>query len=217
MSVEGQTQEASEKKQNDKEFNFRALEAKFKKEIESERQERMKLQQQLEERQTRHVEEEEDTEPYVDNKKLEKKLANFGKQTEQKTQSAIQQAVQNAIYEERKQMWMEQNPDFYDVMQSSAQKLLEKAPEVAKTILRMPDNFERQQLVYHNIKAMGLDKPEAKPQSIQEKIDANRRNPYYQPSNIANTPYQSTGDFSDEGKKKSYEQMQKLKNSLRLG
>lgn len=219
MSVEAQqsvTQE-QDKKQNDKEYNFRALESKFKRELESERQERMKLQHQLEEKQTRVVEEEEDGEPYVDHKKLEKKLANFGKQTEQKTQSAIQHAVQNAIYEERKQMWIEQNADFYDVMQSNAERFLQKAPEVAKTILQMPDNFERQKLVYYNIKAMALDKPEVKQPSVQDKIDANRRNPYYQPTNIANTPYQSGGDFSEEGKKKAYEQIQKLKNNLRLG
>jgi hypothetical protein len=61
-----------------------------------------------------------------------------------------------------------------------------------------------------------LDKPKKTPPSIQEKIDQNRRSPYYQPSGMANSPYSSHGDFSHEGQKQAYEKMQALKKSLRL-
>jgi len=51
-------------------------------------------------------EDEDETDPYVDHKKLNKKLAKFGEQSKQQTQSEIQKAVQVAIHEERKQTWL---------------------------------------------------------------------------------------------------------------
>jgi len=88
--------------------------------------------------------------------------------------------------------------------------------ELADTILSMPEGFERQKLVFKSIKALGLHKPEVKQQSIQDKIDANKRSPYYQPSGIGTAPYASQGDFSDGGKKNAYQKMQELKNNLRI-
>lgn len=217
MSVEVQTQVEPEQKQNDKELNFRAFEAKKNKEIEAERAERFRLQKELEDLKQRinQKDEEEDYDPYIDTRRLEKKLARFGQQTEEKTTTKIQQAVQEAIYTEKKQAWLDANPDFYDVMENNVKKLMEKAPEISKSILSMPDNFERQKLVYNTIKTMGLDKPEQKSPSIQDKVDANRRSPYYQPSSMGTAPYAPTGDFSDAGKKRAYEEMQKLKQSMR--
>ncbi len=113
--------------------------------------------------------------------------------------------------------WLESNPDFYETLQQHAEKLPQRAPKLAESILRMPDSFERQQLVYNNIKALGLDKPQPKESSIQEKIDANRRAPYYQPTGVGSAPYASAGDFSSSGQKNAYDKMQELKNRLRLG
>jgi hypothetical protein len=79
----------------------------------------------------------------------------------------------------------------------------------------MPDTFERQKLVYKNIKAFGLDRPEAKQPSIQEKIDSNKRSPYYQPSGVGSAPYASAGDFSASGQKQAYDKMKELQNRLR--
>jgi hypothetical protein len=120
------------------------------------------------------------------------------------------------LQSEKQSTWLNTNKDFYEVMQN-AEKLAQRDPELAETILRMPEGFDRQKLVYANIKALGLHKPEEKQPSIQEKIDANRRNPYYQPSGIAAAPYASAGDFSASGQKNAYEKMQELKNRLRLG
>ena len=118
--------------------------------------------------------------------------------------------------QEKQESWIENNPDFYDTLQEHADKLVKKTPQLAKTILQMPDNFERQKLVYLNIKELGLDKPETKQQSIQEKVDANRRSPYYQPSGVATAPYAQVGDFSQSGQKNAYQKMQELKKQLRI-
>lgn len=215
MSEELQSIAVSEQKPNDKEYNFRAFEAKMKKELEAEREKNQLLQKELEERITSR-EVEEDNEPYVDNKKLHRELNNFGKKAKEESKTEIKQVVQQAIYEERKQAWLDNNPDFFEVMEKSTPKFMERAPEVAKTILQMPDNFERAKLVYHNIKALGLDKPEQKQTSIQEKIDANRRSPFYQPSGVASAPYAAVGDFSSAGQKNAYEKMKEAQSKLRI-
>ncbi len=207
-----------ENKPNDKELNFRALEAKLQQEriarAESEKA-RMELEIKLKERAQQSHDDDDDDDPYVDRRKLEKKLARFGEQTKQQTQGEIQKAVQQAIYEERKQNWVKSNGDFYDVM-GHADKLYAADPELAETILEMPEGFERQKLVYKNIKALGLHKPAEPKTSIQDKIDANRRSPFYQPSGIGAAPYQPAGDFSPAGQKAAYQKMQELKKSLRI-
>jgi hypothetical protein len=208
-----------ENKPNDKELNFRALEQKYQRQLEQERAARMEAeriaQEAQQKRQSSNDDDDDNDEPYVDHKKLNKKLAKFGEQTQKQTQSEIQKAVQTALAEERQQNWLKNNSDFYEVMQH-AEKFAQKDPELAETILNMPEGFERQKLVYKNIKALGLHKPEIKQPSIQEKVDANRRSPYYQPSSVGTAPYSQGGDFSSSGQKNAYEKMQDLKARLRL-
>lgn len=207
------TSSPEQSKPSDKELNFRALEARYEKKLQEERQARLDLEKRLS--QSHQVEEDDSDEPYVDHKRLEKKLNKFGQQTMQQTQTEIKNAVQSAIYEERKQAWLDSNSDFYDVMQH-AQKFAESDPKLAQTILEMPEGFERQKLVYYAIKSKGIDKPAPKQPSIQEKIDANRRSPYYQPSGVGTAPYASQGDFSAQGQKQAYEKLQELKRNLRI-
>ncbi len=205
-----------ENKPSDKELNFRQLEAKYQRQIEIERQARMEAEKRADEAARKHSDDDDDDdEPYVQKKRLEKKFAQFGEQTQKQTQNEIQRAVQVALTEDRKQNWLKQNSDFYDVLKN-ADKLAQRDPELAESILEMPEGFERQKLVYKNIKALGLDKPEQKAPSIQEKIDSNRRSPYYQPSGMGTAPYASVSDFSDVGQKQAYEKMQDLKNRLRI-
>lgn len=213
-----QPNQTQETKPSDKELNFRALEAKYQRQLEQERQEKERLQRELEEKSKVSLSRDEDDgeeEPYVDHKKLEKKLNKFGQSTKSEIQKAMEQAKNSAKDELKKELWLEGNPDFYDVLQH-AEKFAQKAPKLAEIILRMPEGFERQQLVYQNIKELGLHKPEQKQPSIQEKIDANRKSPYYQPTGISNAPYAQAGDFSPSGQKNAYEQMQKLKQQLRI-
>jgi hypothetical protein len=201
-----------EQKQNDKELNFRALEAKFKRELEEERNARLELEQKLKQA----PQDDDDTdEPYVDHKRLNKKLSKFGENTQGEIQKAMEIAKHTAKEELRQELWLENNPDFYDTLKH-AEKFAEKAPRLADSILRMPEGFERQKLVYQNIKALGIDQPEKKQQSIQEKIDSNRRSPYYQPSGVGTAPYASQGDFSTTGQKNAYAKLQELKNNLRI-
>ena len=116
--------------------------------------------------------------------------------------------------EERKNSWLKNTPDFYEIM-GHAQAFAERDPELAETILSMPEGFERQKLVYKNIKALGLHKKEEPRASIQDKIDQNKRSPYYQPSGMGAAPYAAAGDFTPSGMKNSYAKMQELKNRLR--
>lgn len=219
MSVPSQENQPSQQN-SDKEFNFRRQEQMYKSQIEAERQERARVEAELQEFKSRsqsksHDEDDDDSEPYVDNKKLKKAFNQFGEQTKQNTASIVQQEVQKALHEERRQNWLRNNPDFQEVM-GHAQKFAETDPDLAETILEMPEGFERQKLVYKNIKALGLHKPQEKAPSIQETIDKNRKSPYYQPTGVGTAPYASQGDFSSSGKKNAYDKMQELKNRLRI-
>lgn len=203
-----------ENKASDKEINFQRMREKYERELAAERAEKERLSRELESKHKPQVDDEEDdSDPYVDHKKLNKKLAKFGQQTKQETQSEIQKAVQSALHEERKQNWIKNNPDFYDVLQY-AEKFAQADPDLAETILEMPEGFERQKLVYKNIKALGIHKPKPPEQSIQQKVDANRRSPYYQPSGVGSAPYSTSGDFSPAGQKNAYEKMKELKARL---
>lgn len=215
MTVPQDNQEQTvDTRQQDKEFNFRALQ----RQLEMERSEKERLAKELEARKSPPLDDDDDDdEPYVAHKKLDKKLAKFGQQTMQQTQSEIQKAVNTALQKERENNWLEQNKDFHDVMQPAMlQKFMDAKPDLVQNILAMPDTFERQKLVYANIKALGIDKPPSKEPSIQDKVDANRRNPYYQPSGVGTAPYASSGDFSAQGQKQAYDKMQELKNRLRI-
>lgn len=214
---QNQPQTPSEQKVSDKELNFRALESKYQQQLAAERAEKERLMNELNSRQqpVKVEDEDDDDEPYVDKKRLKKEQAKFGQQIKQETQSEIQKAVQKALYEERKQNWVKSNPDFYDIMQH-AERIVQDDPDLAESILEMPDTFERQKLVYRTIKSKGFHKPVEKASTIQDKIDANRRSPYYQPSGLGTAPYNQSADFTDHGQKQAYEKMQALKKQLRL-
>jgi len=221
MTATQQTQVTQEQKPNDKETNFRlqekALQEKYERQLAQERQARLELEKKLQEQQSRAKDDDDDdSEPYVDHKKLNKTLSKFEQNTMQKTQTEIQKAVQQAKEEARKEAWLEQNPDFFDVLQN-AERFAQKAPNLAKTILNMPEGFERQKLVYENIKTLGLDQAEKAPPSIQETIDKNKKSYFYQPSQNGTPPYNgNTYDCSPQNQKAQYEKMMELKKRLRL-
>jgi hypothetical protein len=157
-------------------------------------------------------------EPYVDHKSLDRKLKKFEASMDQRIDKKAEEKARVLMEQERRSNYLKQKQDFDQVMtQEMMQKLVAKDPELAETILEMPDGFARQKLVYHAIKAIGLDKKEEPKKSIQETIEKNRRSPYYQPSGGATPPYDSAGDYSDAGKKNAYEKMQALKSKMRLG
>lgn len=209
-------QESQDQPRNDKEFNFRRQEQMYKRMLEekeariTEMEQAIKTQGSL----SSH-DDDDDNEPYVDHKRLNKKLAKFGEQTLKQTKSEIQNAVSQALKEEKKENWLRTNSDFFEVMKH-ADRLAEEHPHLAETILQMPEGFERQKLAYSNIKALGLHQPRNKEPSVQEKIEANRRSPYYQASSVGSSPYAGVGDYSPVGQKSAYDKMQELKSRLRL-
>jgi hypothetical protein len=217
MTDTTQTIQAQDQKTPDKEQNFRALEQKYQRALEAERAARIEAERLVQEskRNNQSDEDDDDSEPYVDHKRLNKKLEKHGQSLQQQTQSDIKKAVNQAISEERQQNWIKQNPDFYNVLQH-AEKFANHDPELAETILQMPEGFERQKLVYKSIKALGLHQEKAKEPSMQERIDANRRSPFQPNSGVGSAPYSSQGDFSSSGQKNAYDKMQELKNRLRL-
>lgn len=225
-AVDTQTGANQEQKISDKEFNFRQIEKQLKEAREAQNREslrRAELEKEIENikamaLQRNQVQEEDDdgSEPYVDYKKLNKTLSKFGQSTQSEIQKAMELAKQKAKEELKQEMFLDSKPDFYDTIRDHANRLYEVAPELANSILSMPDNFERQKLVYHNIKSLGLDRPQQKESSVQEKINANRRSPYYQSSDISTAPYASSGDFSKSGQENAYKKMQELKKRLAI-
>lgn len=205
-----------EVKPSDKELNFRKQEQMFQRQL-AERDNRINEMQKLIEsvKQQPAQEEEADDEPYVDHKRLNKTLSSFEKKLEQKIEQKAEERARSLLEQDKKDRWLKQNPDFYDILQH-ADKFAEKDPDLAESILDMPDTFERQKLVYKNIKALGVHKPAENKPSIQDKVDANRRSPYYQPSGVGTAPYASGGDFSPTGQKAAYNKLQELKNRLRI-
>jgi hypothetical protein len=212
-----QESQAQEQKPSDKELNFRALQAKYERQLQESNAEKERYKQELEQKARLPYKDndDEDDEPYVAQKKLDKRLAQFGQNTQSEIQKAMEVAKHAAKQELRQEMWLESNSDFYDVLQH-AEKFAQKAPQLAESILKMPEGFERQKLVYQNIKTLGIDKPEQKQATIQDKIDANKRSPYYQPSGVGAAPYAQVGDYSEGGQKQAYEKMQQLKKQLRI-
>jgi len=215
MTVPTQENQTQANQPTDKELNFRALENRYKAQLEQERQARLEAEQKIQQYSQRPQDEEEDTEPYVDHKKLNRTLAKHGQTTQSEIQKAMEYAKQAAKEELKQEMWLENNPDFYEVLKH-ADKFADRSPKLANSILRMPEGFERQKLVYENIKELGIDKPAAKIPTIQDKIDSNRRSPYYQPSGVGTSPYSSQSDFSASGQKTAYEKMKALQKNLNI-
>lgn len=219
-----QVQSNDQPKVSDKELNFRKQEEVFKRQIEQERLARQQLEERLaqverEKQQSSQRSEPDDDdlndEPYVDKRSLSKRLNKFEQQLETKIDQKAEAKARKLMEEERKSSWLRNNPDFYDIMQH-AQTLAEKHPDVAESILEMPESFARQQLVYKQIKALNLHKKDAPGPSIQDKIEQNRRSPYYQPSGIGTAPYASQGDYSPSGQKNAYDKMKELQKKLRI-
>ena len=210
--------QVQENKPSDKEINFRKIEEKHRRELAD-------MQARLEETERKVMQaqshndddDKDDDEPYVGHKRLEKKLSNFERKLEEKIDKRAEEKARMLIGQKEEEDWIKNNSDFSDVLrEENLMKLVNKAPGLAESIKRMPDGIEKQKLVYNTIKSMGLDKPEQKQQSIQEKVDANRRSPYYQPSGVGAAPYSSVGDFSDAGQKNAYSKMKELQKRLRI-
>jgi|SRR5579863_2691237 len=222
MTVPSQETQAQTEavKTNDIETNLAKQRKHYERQLEQERAARQQAEERIaalekSNKPPSNEDDDDDSEPYIDKKRLQKTLNRVIPQVKAEAKDDVRQEVQRALTEERRVNWVKSNPDFQEVM-SHAQVFADKYPEEAETILNMPEGFERQKLVYLAIKRQSLHKkPEPEP-SIQAKIDANRKSPYYQPSGVGTSPYAAAGDFSPAGQKNAYAKMQELKNKLRI-
>lgn len=206
-----------------KEYNF----AQLRKQLEAEKAEKLRIQQEsrsLADRlakleKAREVpDDDQSDEPYVDHKRLDRRLQKFETILEEKFEKKVEMKAREIVEQERQQAYIKQNPDFHTMMSAENIEAFANAhPQIAERLLRMPDNFDRQALVYEQMKVLNASKKEAEKPSIQEKIDQNRRGPFYRPTGIGNAPYSQVGDFSPAGQKNAYEKLQQLKAGLRLG
>lgn len=163
-------------------------------------------------------EDESSDEPYVDEKRLNKKLAKQEQKYEKMIDEIAERKARSLLEQQKQHEFLRANPDFHDILSPEMiQKLAIKHPEIAEPLAEMPEGFSRNKLLYQNIKALGLHKKEEPKQSIQQTIEQNRRSPYYQPSGVGTAPYAAAGDFSQTGQKNAYQKLQELKNRLRLG
>lgn len=220
MTAPEENQAPQEQQPSNKELNFRKQEAMYQRQLDQERAAREQLQRELEEARAarqRQPEPEDDAsdEPYVDHKKLARQFSSFERKMDEKIDKRAEEKARTMVAQEKRESWLRNNPDFYDVLQN-ADKFASHDPELAETILQMPEGFERQKLVYKNIKALGLHKAPEPKSTIQDKVDANKRSPYYQPTGVGSAPYAAAGDFSPSGQKNAYQKMQELKNKLRI-
>lgn len=213
MTTQTDNQAQTEQKSNDKEVNFAQMRQKYERELAA-KNAQIEEMQRAAQKPVAQEDDDDDSDPYIDRKKLKKEQARLQQNIKQETSSEIQRAVNQALGEERKSNWLKQNADFYEVLQH-AEKFAQQDPDLAETILQMPEGFERQKLVYKNIKALGLHKPEVKQTSVQDKIDANKRSPYYQPSGVGSSPYAQVADCSPAGQKAAYAKMKELQARIR--
>lgn len=217
-----QEAQQTQKSGNDKEYNF----AQVRKQLEAERLEKLEWQRRAQEAekaretlQKKPVDEDDDIsdEPYIDEKRLQKKLAKFEERFSRKVDEQAEAKARTLIEQDRQNSFLKSNPDFHEILKEEViQKFAEKHPEIAEPMLEMPNNFARQKLLYQNIKALGVNKPPESKPSIQDTIDKNRRSPYYQPGGAATPPFASQGNFSEAGQKDSYQKMKELQKRLRI-
>ena len=230
MSTETQNNQPTENKNEVIETNLAKQRQMYERKLEQERLEKQQLAERIaaieavnKERQhrsnTNDSDDTEDSEPYVDHRKLHREFDKFQRRLEETFDKKAEAKAAAMIEQERMNNYVKQNSDFNQIMENGEliQKFADKYPALAENILRMPQNFDRQKLVYENIKALGVDKPEQKQPSVQEKIDANRRSPYYQPSGVGTAPYAQQGDYSPSGQKNAYQKMKELQSKLRMG
>ena len=154
-------------------------------------------------------------EPYIDQKTFKKKISREKESIKKEIREEVRAEMRQTLEEEKAREYIKQNKDFESMMsQEVLQKFVDTHPKIAEAILKMPDGFDRQRLVYENIKALKVtEKPPES--SVQKKIDDNRRSVFYTPPSGATPPYAPTGDYSPAGQKAAFAKLQEMKSRLR--
>ena len=210
--VQEQIEKASDKDQNF--ANLRRQKDRAEQMIESERAERLRLQEELNElKSARQVPQEQDIEsddPYIDKRTLDKILARerevYRKEADQLARSALEEQKKKEFMPRLQAEYSDFNEVFTD---QNLEKLQEINPIAAGKILKMTDPYEQRERAYELIKANGIHKKAAPQKSGQELVDQNKGKIFYTP-NTASSGGATMGDFSESGRKQSYGQMKEL-------
>lgn len=212
--------EATEKRTESEGHFAKLRQAKEKAEYvaEQERQERLRLQQEIDSLRNKHLnpsqdEDDEDDVSYVDSKFLKKTI----KKLESDFERRVEEKLSKKLDDENRRNFMfklkSEYQDFDQVLtEETAAKLEQANPKLAAMILNIPDEYQRRAMAYEAIKTAGLHKkaePKEK-ESIQEKINQNQRSLYYIPPATGHSSSEVGADFSKEGRKAAYEKLKKL-------
>ena len=164
----------------------------------------------------KQVDSEDDDDPYVDNKKLARKLSAFEQELEKKIEAKAEAKARALLAEKEQSEFIKSNRDFESVMTSdNLDRFAQEHPLIAENLLRMPNNFERQKLVYATIKSLQREKENKS--NIQNVIAQKQTGSYYQPSGIGHSAPITNSDFSSAGQAEAYNKLQELKSRLRIG
>ena len=150
--------------------------------------------------------------PYIDRKTLDKRFKTLESDIDKRIDQKAEEKARLMLEQDRQATFLRDNKDFEKVMSAEMlQKFVDTYPDVAEGILQnMPDDFNRQKHVYKTIKSLKLHLKPEETESIEKTIQKNQKSGLYQPSNVAPSPFKSTGDFSKQGQKQAYEQMEEL-------
>lgn len=141
-------------------------------------------------------------EPYVDERRLNKRLERFEERFSKQVDEKAELKARQMLEQERNSQFLKHNTDFNQILSAeNIEKFAKTHPDIAEEMLEMPDGFNRQKLLYQQIKALGIHKPPAPAVSIQETIDKNRKGPFYQPSGIGSAPYAGGGITHPQARK----------------
>lgn len=231
--TEGVTEQAvaapEDRASSDKEYNFRKLEEAR----EKEREERYKveLQNQMLQKELEEIKEylkPKDPDPFDDvdeyiepelKQRLEAKFAKVSSSFERKAEEIAErkyQEIQSKKEEAEKKNFLpklqKKYQDFNDVMTEQNIKLLgEKDERFLKAVLKNPDEYEKREDIYHRIKE--IKGAEEKKPTIQDKVNANQRNPYHVPASAAPTSNAIDFDLNSPGaREEAYKKLQAAKN-----
>lgn len=166
---------------------------------------------------------EDDGEPYVDKKRLSREMSKLKESMGAEIDRKAEEKARSLMAEEKKKDFFKNNKDFNEIMQQDEiQRFIAEQPGLAEDLETMPDNFERQKVVYRMIKTLKEAKPvqgtapPAPRSALAQAFDARKSQMAYQPGGSSGGPFQSLGDYSQGGMKNAYDKYKALQKTVHL-
>lgn len=166
---------------------------------------------------------EDDGEPYVDKKRLNREMSKLKESMGAEIDRKAEEKARSLMAEEKKKDFFKNNKDFNEIMQQDEiQRFIAEQPGLAEDLETMPDNFERQKVVYRMIKTLKEAKPvqgaapTAPKSPLAQAFDARKSAMAYQPGGSSGGPFQSIGDFSQQGQKNAFDRFRALQKTVHL-